>query len=330
MSMELSSQRLQEYLRQVIDLEVQCRTADKAYNNYKTKASQLAVPRRSAPIGNKPTGKETSMRSATLRGLLSGSIGFVISTAVGTGLSLLLRFLSSKDGFLSIIAGFLYMLGGKWILPLAGVLIGLWFIWAMIGSTRDYIKKENKEVSSAKLEYECQLEAYQKDQARVKQEMALVPTLQKDIALFDERRRKSAELLDKYYALDVVKPKYRNLLCVATFLEYLENERCYTLTGPDGCYNKFEEERRQGIIIAQLTNISRQLEQIRQNQERVADALTTIQQNTNYLCAGLQQVNEKLDVIQQDTRTAAWYSQQAAEDQRAMNNYVMMRDWINS
>ncbi|MFR0733693.1 MAG: hypothetical protein ACLSHU_05375 [Oscillospiraceae bacterium] len=110
---------------------------------------------------------------------------------------------------------------------------------------------------------------------------------------------------------------------------YLENERRYSLTGPDGCYNKFEEERRQGIIIDQLANISRQLDQIRRNQERLTDALDDIQRNTNYLCITLQQTNAKLEAIQQDTRTAAWCSQQAAADQRAIKSYIVMRDWLN-
>ena len=330
MSRELSFQRLQEYLRQVIDLEIQCQTADKAYNNYKVKAGQLAVAQNYAPP------KKPNRREAGFGEILKAIGEGFIQLAICAGLALLLNlFCDSYHGdslILNVLVTLLDSFSG-FIIPillLGGLGIGGYIAYIGIAD----VIKWNKERKQQIQQYQSASKNYElwktQDAARMQRESQQKATLQKDTALLDERRRKSAELLDKYYALDVIKPKYRNLLCVATFLEYLENERCYTLTGPDGCYNKFEEERRQGIIIAQLTNISRQLEQIRQNQERVADALTAIQQNTNYLCAGLQQVNEKLDVIQQDTRTAAWYSQQAAEDQRAMNNYVMMRDWINS
>ena len=32
----------------------------------------------------------------------------------------------------------------------------------------------------------------------------------------------------------------------------------------------------------------------------------------------------------QDQRTTAYYAEQAANDQRALNEYIMMRDWLNS
>lgn len=203
----------------------------------------------------------------------------------------------------------------------------LWFGLSTINSRTD-AELVNKETRNNRVDYEIRLDNYQKDQARIKREVALLPGLRKDTETLEERREKAKELLDQFYSLEIIRPKYRSMVCVATFLEYLENERCYKLTGPDGCYNKFEDELRQGIIINQLTNISNQLAQIRQNQELLADALDEIQHNTNSLCSGLQQVDTKLSSIQQDTQIAAWYSQQTAEEQLAMNRYIVIRDWV--
>lgn len=162
----------------------------------------------------------------------------------------------------------------------------LWFGLSTINSRTD-AELVNKETRNNRVDYEIRLDNYQKDQARIKREVALLPGLRKDTETLEERREKAKELLDQFYSLEIIRPKYRSMVCVATFLEYLENERCYKLTGPDGCYNKFEDELRQGIIINQLTNISNQLAQIRQNQELLADALDEIQHNTNSLCSGL-------------------------------------------
>lgn len=328
MAQELSSKQLQEYLRQVLNLEIQNQTAAQAYNSYKAKTNQLAIPKYSAPA--KPSSKkEVSIASATWRGFLWGLTCFVICLVVGFGLAALLEWCRDKDGgiFVGLLGLLSYILSP--VLRWGSVIIGVICIFMIINYMRNREKESNKIIQNERASYESCLNAYQQDQARVKRESALLPALRNDTAMLDERRRKSKELLDQFYSLDIIRPKYRSMVCVATFLEYLENERCYSLTGPDGCYNKFEEERRQGIIIDQLANISRQLDQIRRNQERLADALDDIQRNTNYLCITLQQTNAKLEAIQQDTRTAAWCSQQAAADQRAIKSYIVMRDWLN-
>lgn len=323
MSMELSSQRLQEYLRQVIDLEVQCQTADKAYQTCQMKSKGLGVPH----VLNKPTkpmerkGILSSFIRGSLKDLVVAVLLWAVLMIVHTGISVVYQGSS-----------FLVKLLGWLSLPIAWIILAGGIVWSVhcIHHGSKLSRKAQQEYSNQMNDYERQTKQYEQDCTRVSKEKELLPILQKDIQMLDDRRKKSVQLLDKYYALDIIKPKYRNLLCVATFLEYLENERCYTLTGPDGCYNKFEEERQRGIIIAQLTNISRQLEQIRKTQERVADALDEIQSNTSRLCEGVQGLNGKMDIVMQDQRTIAYYTEQAANDQRVMNNYVMMRDWINS
>ena len=80
MSMELSSQRLQEYLRQVIDLEVQCQTADKAYQTCQMKSKGLGVPH----VLNKPTKpmERKGILSSFIRGSLKDLVVAVLLWAV--------------------------------------------------------------------------------------------------------------------------------------------------------------------------------------------------------------------------------------------------------
>lgn len=71
---------------------------------------------------------------------------------------------------------------------------------------------------------------------------------------------------DKLYAAGNIFPKYRNLPCVATMLEYLQAGRVTELEGTAGAYNLYESELRQNIIIGRLGDIINMLGEIQQNQ----------------------------------------------------------------
>lgn len=71
---------------------------------------------------------------------------------------------------------------------------------------------------------------------------------------------------DKLYAAGNIFPKYRNLPCVATMLEYLQAGRVTELEGALGAYNLYESELRQNIIIGRLGDIINMLGEIQQNQ----------------------------------------------------------------
>ena len=72
--------------------------------------------------------------------------------------------------------------------------------------------------------------------------------------------------LQEYYDMNVIFPKYRNFIAIATINEYLMSGRCYELEGPNGAYNLYEMELRQNIVINQLSSIINNLEQIKNNQ----------------------------------------------------------------
>ena len=98
--------------------------------------------------------------------------------------------------------------------------------------------------------------------------------------------------LSKYYDLDVIYPKYRNLVALTTFAEYLESGRCKSLYGYTGCYNVYEQELRQNIIIGKLDQILIQLDQIKKVQFATYLA---IQQSNAIQSAMLNTCNEMLD-----------------------------------
>lgn len=309
----MDREKLIKYLKNVVDLEVQCKTTQKSYETCQNRLSQMGINRTYfKPVYSPPIAPSGSTGLTFLAiGLIVTVVIFIIGEAVGIIFGSIIKILC-----LPAIAGTIY--------------------FACDGFSSDsYSRREYESKKQiAEENYKRQLEQYNQavhqNELQLKFDQQNMPTLKNDVQLLKKRYDSSNELLQKYYNLNVIRPKYRNLVCVTTFLEYLENERCYTLTGHEGCYNLFEEELQRGIIINQLTNISQQLGQIRKNQEYLAYALEDIQHATNHLCECVTGINGKLDMVEQDLRTQSFYAEQEANDQRRLNNYIMMRDWFNS
>lgn len=94
--------------------------------------------------------------------------------------------------------------------------------------------------------------------------------------------------LDQLYSLNVLYPKYRSFVCVATILEYLQSGRCEELTGPNGAYNLYEAEMRADTIITKLDNIEHKLDQVIANQHTLYYAI-------NQTNRRLGQITQQLD-----------------------------------
>ena len=100
--------------------------------------------------------------------------------------------------------------------------------------------------------------------------------------------------LEQLYDENIIFPKYRNLVAITAINEYLMSGRCDKLEGSDGAYNLYEMELRQNIIIAQLSSIIDNLEQIRNNQFSLYQEL----QQSNYI------INEILSETRRMKETA--------------------------
>lgn len=304
----MDRQQLIKYLKNVIDLEVQYQTAQNAYGTCQKQLSQMGINRTYVKPEYYPPEEPHSGKGCSV--LIWGGLGILV---------------------------LFFIVGEAPILGIFFVPAVIWFIYSIIAGFSDDSDAKaayQRKVQNAEETYRKQMSNYinavRQNEAQLAFDQKHMPALRKDVQLLKERRDSAKGLLDKFYALGVLRPKYQNLPAVATFLEYLENERCFTLTGHEGCYNLFEEELQRGIIISQLINISQQLGQIRKNQEYLAYALEDIQHATTHLSECADSINGKLDLIKQDQRTQAYYAEQSANDQRRLNNYIMMRDWINS
>lgn len=156
-----------------------------------------------------------------------------------------------------------------------GILVG--FLESKTHS--DEIKKAQKEREHLKQELDNRVSQYMADK---KDAINSTTATGNDIV----------EKKNKLYSLGIIYEKYRNLVAVSQFLDYLESGRCTKLTGPDGAYNLFESEMRQNIIIASLENIN--------------NNLGTIMDNQYMLYNALQENNRILSRIEDNTATIAY------------------------
>ncbi len=84
--------------------------------------------------------------------------------------------------------------------------------------------------------------------------------------------------LEKAYnqSLSFIYPKYRNIVCVCQFTQYIESGRCDRFDGPYGCYNLYENESRLDLIIDKLDVVISKMDQIMQNQTEIITVLKSI------------------------------------------------------
>lgn len=79
--------------------------------------------------------------------------------------------------------------------------------------------------------------------------------------------------LNALYDMNIIFSKYRNFVAVSQIYEYYMSGRCIQLEGHEGAYNIFENELRQNIIILKLNEVLNQLEEIKQNQYMIYQAI---------------------------------------------------------
>ena len=121
--------------------------------------------------------------------------------------------------------------------------------------------------------YDENVKAVAADRKRVQEELESLPEKRQILAECTRSVEESQQLLDKLYELNVIFPKYRDLVAVSQMYEYVASGRCNTLSGYEGAYNLYEQELRMNIVISQLEDIYDQLEEISTNQYMLYSAI---------------------------------------------------------
>ena len=110
---------------------------------------------------------------------------------------------------------------------------------------------------------------------------------------------------NELYSFNVVFAKYRDIVALSSFYEYLMSGRCTTLEGTNGAYNIYEAEIRQNRIISQLSTVIEKLEDIKQGQFMLYSELKSINRGIKQLNSKMDSAIQSLDTIGKNTSIIA-------------------------
>lgn len=175
-------------------------------------------------------------------------------------------------------------------------------------------------LSEIESENQKKRDMYEKQLVAYSEEVADYESRRKAVIheLFDARW-KLEEALIGLYEEGIIYSKYRNLVAVSTIYEYLASGRCDQLEGPNGAYNLYEMELRQNIVIGQLSTITENLEQIKENQHTLYYEI----QSANYNSASM------LSSIGDAVKFSAYQTAAIAKNVETMKYISMMKNVWN-
>ncbi len=156
------------------------------------------------------------------------------------------------------------------------------------------------------------------DTARVNNENIQKQQLKQQINDMQDKISNLSETLNQLYSLDIIHPKYRNMITVIRLLEYFDSGRCTALTGAGGAYNKYEEEIRQDAIISKLDTAINCLYQIRDTQYMLYESLEDCLDELGAITTQNDKLISTNQDISQNSAVAAYNSKIAASNSDAL------------
>jgi len=123
--------------------------------------------------------------------------------------------------------------------------------------------------------------------------------LDNEISKLEEKNNETINLLNAYYDLNIIYPKYRNLIAISSIYEYLLSGKCHELTGPGGAYATYDLESRLDYIIVRLDDVIEKLDQIQNNQYQLYDAINNGFKQSNALLNDIAHGIDRLETSQE-------------------------------
>lgn len=166
---------------------------------------------------------------------------------------------------------------------------------------KENVKKENQKIEENNTNVQKELIAYESKSQIISNNLACA------------RRSYQTTLKTKedFYSLNIIYPKYRDLVSVGMFDEYLQSGRCYTLKGHEGAYNLYEEEKFKEIILTKLDDIISRLDTIIANQEELANEIIRSRNEANRIATTIE---NSLQNIENNEITRRYYEEITARN----------------
>lgn len=264
-----------------------------------------------------------------------GVIGFALDLLGQDGLGMLLGIIAVPFSVFWPLFGplewgkeWFSSLNFKWALMGYGIGIILCIIFIVVknlktGKANKQIDRENKQIAwnnkNEKMKNESEIRRLESWIAK-----DLQPEKQKLLTLL----KQTEKLRKDYYAKNIIGEKYRDLIPVSFFYEYLSYGRCDTLTGHEGAYNIFENFILLNDIRLKVDTIIQQLEEIKCDQRMLFSAIKENEKQNAALIGGLKNQLNSISNNQRECIEAIQYNTRCAEEQRSYTNFLLTMDRI--
>lgn len=189
-----------------------------------------------------------------------------------------------------------------------GVILVIFIIAILLGFYIGFSTPKN-EYHLANIKYENYQNELKKDNERIKKELEQSKAYIEKRAPFIKNIHSCNEALNQLYSLDIIFPKYRNFIAISQIYEYFMSGRCTELEGHEGAYNIFESELRQNIIINKLNDVLNQLEQIKQNQYMIYQAICEANSHLAKIESNTEAIKYNTAVIAENSAICARYAE---------------------
>lgn len=155
--------------------------------------------------------------------------------------------------------------------------------------------------------YKSEMDKYEKDYAHYNNSLAIYQQNKSNtVACLTQKLNELPKELNRLYDECNIFPKYRNIVAISAFLEYLSSGRCESLEGVNGAYNLYETEKRQNIVIDQLSIITNNLAAIMNNQYILYTTLSSANTTINNV---MNEVVNSTEEISDNTALSAYYDE---------------------
>lgn len=299
-------QKLLDYIKTAIDVETDIETQNQISAEYQTWIA-----------AKKPVLIKKEPQSPAYLNESSDDKGFA---AIGLA-----------SGILMAVASFAMMVtleSSMIILGLIAVACSIFLIKVGVDANRriKVIKEYNKNERTAFERRTEELEREnEKNEKRYYQDHAEWQKLREKIdKKLETPHQQSLDIRKKFYARDVIYPKYQNLPALTSIYEYFITGRCEELTGPHGAYNMYEDEMRKDTVISQLSTVIANLEQIKQNQYMLYQQVKTIQKTASVIGNELAQIRGYTAALTELSAMNAYYNAVSARNSRIMTAYHLL------
>lgn len=157
-----------------------------------------------------------------------------------------------------------------------------------------------------------------REQSRIAKERLEIERLRQQQSYLHSKVNQISNTLESVYSVNIIHPKYRNMIAVIRLLEYFDSGLCTALTGAYGAYNKYEDEIRQDAIISKLDVAINCLYQIKDNQYMLYETLEDCLDTSDRIASQVSTLTDSNKNIEACSAIAAYNSKIAASNSDAL------------